>query len=121
MSDQITIQVSDHVVRRAAEIAAREHRAVEDVLAEWLDQLVNEPPVASLSDGEVMALTKMQLTPDQDTELTALLEDNREGALDDQARQRLDELMRVYEHGLLRKAQALRVAVERGLREPLQP
>jgi len=29
--------------------------------------------------------------------------------------------MRIYEHGLLRKAQALRVAVQRGLREPLQP
>ena len=36
-------------------------------------------------------------------------------------RRRLDELMHVYEQGLLRKAQALRVAVQRGLREPLQP
>jgi hypothetical protein len=30
-------------------------------------------------------------------------------------------LMHVYEHGLLRKAQALRVAVQRGLRAPLEP
>jgi hypothetical protein len=35
--------------------------------------------------------------------------------------ERLDALMGGYERGLLRKAQALRVAVQRGLREPLQP
>jgi hypothetical protein len=40
--------------------------------------------------------------------------------LDDDEKRRLDELMRVYERGLLRKAQALRAAVRRGLREPLK-
>jgi hypothetical protein len=34
-------------------------------------------------------------------------------------RQRLDELMQVYRHGWVRKAQALQVAVQRGLRPPL--
>jgi hypothetical protein len=29
-------------------------------------------------------------------------------------------MMRLDEHGLLRQSQALRVAVQRGLREPLQ-
>jgi hypothetical protein len=29
-------------------------------------------------------------------------------------------MMRLYGHGLLHKAQALKVAVQRGLREPLQ-
>lgn len=32
---------------------------------------------------------------------------------------RLDELMHLYRRGLVRKAQALKVAVERGLRPPL--
>ena len=31
---------------------------------------------------------------------------------------KLDTLMHIYEHGFLRKAQALRVAVRRGLRAP---
>jgi hypothetical protein len=52
-------------------------------------------------------------------ELSDLLARNREGVLDGESQLRLDELMRVYEHGLLRKSQALREAVRRGLREPL--
>jgi hypothetical protein len=53
---------------------------------------------------------------DQNEELSHLLARNREGQLDEVERQRLDELMQVYRAGLLRKAQALKVAVEKGLR-----
>jgi hypothetical protein len=48
-----------------------------------------------------------------------LLERNRECGLDAAGRHQ-DELMGLYEQGLLRKSQALRVAVRRGLREPLE-
>jgi hypothetical protein len=65
-------------------------------------------------------LTELQLTPTQEASLSELLVHNREGMLDAEGRRKLDELMHIYEHGLLRKAQALRVAVQRGLREPLQ-
>jgi hypothetical protein len=44
---------------------------------------------------------------------------NREGQLDDQEANQLDELMQVYRSGLVRKARALKVAVERGLRPAL--
>ena len=67
-----------------------------------------------------MALTELHLPPEQQDALSTLLERNQENTLDDDQRRRLDELMRVYERGLLRKAPALRVAVQRGLREPLQ-
>lgn len=50
-----------------------------------------------------------------------MLARNREDALNEEERRQLDELMRIYEHGLLRKSQALRVAVQRGLRERLHP
>lgn len=73
----------------------------------------------TLSDQEVLALTELQLTPEQQTALDNLLEQNREGTLDNAGRRALDQLMSIYEQGLLRKSQALRVAVERGLREPL--
>lgn len=52
-------------------------------------------------------------------ELSALLARQREGALDDVARRQLDELMAIYRRGMVQKAQALKVAVERGLRPPL--
>ena len=120
MSEQITIQVSDQVVRHAATVASLTRRRIEDVLAEWLESLVNELPVEALSDAEVLALTELQLSDEQQAALTELLERNRMNSLDDQDRRHLDELIRVYEHGLLRKSQALRVAVQRGLLEPVQ-
>jgi dsDNA-binding SOS-regulon protein len=78
-------------------------------------------PVDSLSDQEVLALTELQLTDEQQAVLSDLLAKNQDKTLDAGGRRQLDALMRIYERGLLRKAQALRVAVQRGLREPLQP
>jgi hypothetical protein len=121
MSEQITLQVSDRVVNQAAHVAAQSRRRIEEVLVEWLEQVITELPVEALSDEEVLALTELQLTAEQQATLSDLLAQNRENTLDTEGRRQLDELMRIYEHGLLRKAQALRVAVQRGLREPLQP
>ena len=121
MSEQITLQVSDRVVNQAAQIASRTRRRVEEVLESWLEWASTEMPVEALSDKEVLALTELQLTDEQQAVLSDLLAKNQEGALAAEGQRQLDALMRVYEHGLLRKAQALRVAVQRGLREPLQP
>jgi hypothetical protein len=120
MSQQITIEVSEQVVRQATQVAAQTERSLEEVLASWLEAVVTELPIEELSDKEVLALTELQLTPEQQATLDDLLEQNREGTLDTEKQKRLDELMRLYEHGLLRKSQALRVAVQRELIEPLQ-
>jgi polyphosphate kinase len=120
MSEQVTIQISDEVVRQAATVASQSKRRLEDVLAEWLESVVSDLPVESLSDNDVIRLSELQLPEEQQSELSELLSRNSENSLGEQDRRRLDELMRVYEHGLLRKAQALRVAVQRGLLEPLQ-
>ncbi len=121
IDEQITVRVSDRVVRSAAHVAAQSQRRIEDVLADWLDRVVTELPVNELPDQEVLALAESQLAPEQQATLSELLVQNREGTLNAEGQRRLDEMMRIYEHGLLRKAQALRVAVQRGLREPLQP
>ena len=60
-------------------------------------------------------------TVEQQATLSQLLAQNREEQLDADGRHQLDAFMHHYEQGLLRKAQALRVAVQRGLRAPLQP
>jgi hypothetical protein len=120
MSERILIEVSDQVARYAAVVAAQTRQRVEEVLAQWLDSAVNEMPVDILPEAEVMALAEHQLSADQQQTLSELLVRNHEDKLDGEGRRKLDELMRVHERGLLRKAQALRVAVERGLREPLQ-
>lgn len=120
MSQQVTIQVSEQVIRQAAQVAAQTHQSVEDVLAAWLESVTTERPVEDLSNDEVLALAELRLTDEQDANLSELLKRNREGALDADVKRELDEMMRLYEHGLLRKSQALKVAVHRGLREPLQ-
>jgi hypothetical protein len=117
---EITIQVSDKVWRRAETLASQTQRRIEEVLAEWLESVINEPPVEALTDNDVLGLTELQLSDEQQAAFSELLDRNRENSLDEQDRRHLDELMRVYEHGLLRKSQALRVAVQRGLLEPLQ-
>jgi hypothetical protein len=121
MSEQITLQVSDLVVKQATQVAARTQRRVEEVLESWLEWASTEMPVETLSDEEVLALTELQMTEEQQTVLSDLLAKNQDGTLEVEGRRQLDALMRVYEHGLLRKAQALRVAVQRGTREPLEP
>jgi len=121
MSQQITIHVSEQVARRAERLAAQTQQPVEDVLADWLEGVVTEEPVAELADDEVLRLTELHLTEEEENASSDLLDRNRERLLDDAGRRRLDELMLQYEQGLLRKAQALRVAAQRGLIEPLQP
>jgi hypothetical protein len=61
------------------------------------------------------------MTPVQDRRLSTLLHRQQTGELSDMERSEMLALMQVYLDGLLRKAQALREAVRRGLREPLEP
>jgi len=121
VSEHITLQLSDRVVHHATRIAAQEQRRIEEVLTEWLEWAVTEGPVDALPDEEVLALTELQLPAEQQETLSSLLARNQDDALTAEERRQLDALIRLYEQGLLRKAQALRVAVQRGLREPLQP
>lgn len=121
MGKQVTLQISDRIVRQATQLARKNRRSMEDVLAEWLESVAEDRPVVSLSDEGVQELTELTLSKKQESALSNLLVRNREGELDASGRKQLDELMQVYERGLLRKAQALRVAVQRGLREPLKP
>ena len=121
MSTQITLEVSDQVLQQAMHIAVQTQQRIEDVLAAWLERMSIELPMEDLPDEEVLALTVLQLTPEQQATLSRLLMQNREEQLDAEDRRQLDALMRLYEQGLLRQSQALRVAVQRGLRAPLQP
>jgi hypothetical protein len=115
----VKLNIPDEVADRAREVADATQRRVEDVLIEWLDRASSDVPVESLSDAQVLELCDLQMSRKQQRELSSLLEKSREGELDDAGRARLDELLVVYRHGLVRKSEALRVAVERGLRPPL--
>lgn len=119
MAEVITLELPDTLARRVRAEANRTNRPLEEVLLDWLNRIEIEPPVESLSDDQILALSDAQMEPQQQEELSNLLARNREDQLDEGARRRLDELMQIYRAGLVRKAQAVRVAVERGLRLPL--
>lgn len=78
-----------------------------------------ETQVELMSDEEILATAALQLPEDQQIELSDLLADQREGELTEAGRARLDTLMQIYREGMVRKAQAIKLAVQRGLMPPL--
>lgn len=121
MSVTVTLHIPEATARQAQKIAASTRRRVEDVLAEWIDRAANEIPVDQLPDDDVRLLAAMQLSEVQQAELDDLLDRQRENTLSAAQRARLETLMQAYRSGLVRKAEAIKVAVERGLMQPLSP
>ena len=119
MSETVILDLPEQVSQSARQVAAYTQRPLEDVLLDWLVQGALNVPVELLADGQVLALTKSQLSAGQQLELGALLESNREAHLNAAQQARLEDLMAAYRRGLVRKAQAIKVAVERGLIPPL--
>jgi hypothetical protein len=129
MSTRVTVTLTDETYRRAEYLARLTGRDVEDILTEALSISLQSfdshsplrMPVADLSDGEVLALADSTMEASQDQRMSELLYKQQAGELTPDEQPELTALMQVYQHGLLRKAQALNEAVRRGLREPLEP
>ena len=119
MSELVTLNVPDQIVRIATSIANRKQRAMEEVLLDMLTTRASEPPIENLPDEEVLALSEMMMPKEQDERLGELLALQRENQIDAEGRKELAQLMWLYKQGMLQKSQALREAVERGLRDPL--
>src|SRR5690348_15726931 len=119
MNDPVTLELPPELAESARDIAGRTNRRIEDVLLEGLDRAVADVPISLLPDDKVLALCDLRMSDEQQEELSDLLGRQREGTLDSTGRTRLDTLMALYRGGMVRKAAALKVAVERGLRPPL--
>jgi negative regulator of replication initiation len=127
MAMQVTLNIREETYRYAEWLARTTGRSVSDILATLLDNTLPAPerstnilkPVEELTDSQVVALTEFQMSPREDRRLSDLLRLQQERALTQSEHEDLDRLMQIYQQGLLRKAQALREAVHRGLRAPL--
>ena len=119
MGHHVTLVLPSELAARAQAVAAQSHRRLEDVLLEWLGRAATDVPIDLLPDEQVLALRDQQMSEDQQRELGDLLARQREGSLDGVERRRLNELMDIYRRGMVQKAQALKVAVDRGLQPPL--
>ena len=119
MGEIVTLELPESLARSARAVARQTRRSVESVLLEWLDRAATELPVELLPDDQVLALRDLQLGADEQAALSELLARQREGILTGVERTQLDNLFALYRRGLVRKAQALKVAVDRGLQPPL--
>jgi hypothetical protein len=119
MAEIITLELPEALAQQAKEIAALTHRRVEEVLLEWLDRASADLPLESLPDEQILVLCDLQMQPRQQDQLSDLLARNQEGTLTEPEVTQLDELMQIYRRGLVKKARALKVAVERGLKPAL--
>jgi hypothetical protein len=127
MSTQITITLPDEVYQRAERFARLANRDIASVLADTIQLSIPAispeaaalEPLSTLSDEQVIALTQLQMEPEQDARLSDLLDRQQSGILTETERKELQTLMQIYQEGLLRKATALSEAVKRGLMEPL--
>jgi hypothetical protein len=115
MSKQITLQLSDDLVARAYEIATRSDQPLEDILADWIHQYVDDLPIETLADNEVLLLCQYELDQTHKNELRQLLYIHQERKLNFTEQLRLDELLQIYRKGIIRKSRAIQVACARGL------
>lgn len=129
MSTQVTVTLPDDVYSNAVRLARLMRREVADVLRDMLTLAMPSMaprseapgPIHALGDAELLALTELELPPEQDGRLSVLLERQQANTLEDADRHELATLMQSYQEGMLLKAQAIEEAVRRGLREPLEP
>ena len=128
MNTQVTLTLSDELYEHARRWATITQRDLSETLTDALTIVLTpvcttprlERPVSSLSNEDVLALSKAQMRPAQGRRLSELLEKQREGTLTESERPELLALMHVYEQLWVRQSEALAEAVRRGLRKPLE-
>lgn len=120
MTQIVQIVLPDEVANCAQDFARQTGRRLEEVLQSWIVQMVDNLPLDTLSDDQLLELCNTTLPTDLETELDQLLSLKREDTLDDAGRARLEALTETHRRRLIRKEQALKAAVQRGLIFPLR-
>ncbi len=132
MNKTITLNLPEEVYERANHLAQLISRDLTDVLVDAISlslsptSPLNESEgnrtesIESLSDSEVIALSELQMESEQDMRLSQLLQKQQADTLEETEKPELWTLMQIYQTLLVKKAAALREAVSRGLREPLE-
>ena len=129
MTVELTLSLPDNLAAHAQRLGAATRQPLEDVLTDALEMMLPmledapegllQPPVASLSDAEVVQLADAKMDAAQNERLGALQTKGKAAGLSAAERYELLALLQIYQLGQLRKSEALAEAVQRGLREPL--
>lgn len=118
MTQTITLQLPDDLVSIAQAEAERSAMPLNVVLVQWIKRGGGDD-LERLSDQELLAVCDSTMDIHSHKNLSELQAKNREGDLCAPERMRMQELLDVYQCGLLRKAKALKIALGRGLRASL--
>jgi hypothetical protein len=113
---KVTVEVNEALYKLARTIAESTGKPIEGVLADLMNRFGHEPSIEQLRDEEVLKIADSRLAQHQQEELDMLLTLSNAGKLETQQKMQLDELMEIYRLGQVRKALAMKEAVERGLR-----
>ncbi len=124
---EITLQLSDKLYEQARQWAAITQQELDDALTDALSLVLTpvyispelEKPVASLSDKEILAQSRMQMAASQGQRLSKLLRQQRENKLSEDEHRELLALGQLYQRLWLRQSEALAEAVRRGIHPPL--
>lgn len=122
---QVVVNLPEETYRRARRLAQLTQRDVPDVLADTLGLSLpalgegNVLELQRLADDQILALTELRLSDEDDERLSELLYSQQADQLAVEQRPELARLMQLYQEGLLLKAEALVEAVHRGLIPPL--
>lgn len=115
MTQKITLELSDSLTQKFREIAVKQQQSLEQLLVNLIEQGASKLPLELLSDAEILSLCDQEMSDQEQVQLSELLAKQREETLSSNERQQLTNLMQIYRQGLIQKAKATQIAVERNL------
>lgn len=116
---KITVELPEPLIGQLEAIASQHQQSLQDVLVTLINQATDNLPLEYLSDDEILRLCDRQMPADEQNQLSDLLAQQREETLSNNGKEQLEDLMQVYRTGLVQKAKAYKIAVDRKLRAPL--
>jgi hypothetical protein len=119
MNQEITLTIPENAWLYAKAAANRSKQNVEDVFIALIEKGSSEVDLEKLSDAEILALTKMKISPEKQERLSDLLFKNRESKLNKKEQEELDLIVEICELNNLKKAEALQIAIKRSLIKPV--
>jgi hypothetical protein len=125
---QITVDLPERLYQHLQNLAEMSDRSVNEIIDSIMSLSLlplhipeTDVPIEELSDDIILQLAESRMNPVQSELMSDLLNKQQAAELSQTEKDLLSMLVYIYEQGSLLKAQALRVAVQRGLREPLSP
>jgi hypothetical protein len=123
MGIQVTVDLPSTLYRQAQQLARLTEREIEEVLISTLEMSLPivlaeaeaDIPVSSLSDADILAITELDVDQQR---MRSLIDKQKANTLTPVEQFELQNLFRVSEISLRRRAQALTEAIKRGLHSP---